>query len=235
MWRIAVALTLLVLGGCGSSPSTATVTVFAASSLTEAFNAEAAAFEAENAGVKVRLNFGGSAALASQIEQGASADVFASADIANMNKVKLLGSWRVFANNRLVIAVGAGNPQHIKSPADLADPKLAVVLCVAEVPCGSYARQALHDASVQVTPRSEEQDVKAVLGKVALGEADAGIVYATDARAAHLPDIAINGGPDSAYPVGVPRGAREATLAKRFIDFLLGAKGQAVLTSYGFS
>src|SRR6478735_703327 len=165
------------------------VTVFAAASLTAAFTEIGDAFKAENPDANVVLNFAGSSDLVTQITEGAPADVFASADLKNMTKVTdaSLNAAEpvVFATNIAEIIVGAGNPKGVTGVADLADPTdLIVVQCASEVPCGSYAEQIYEKAGITVTPASFEENVKAVVTKVTLGEADAGIVYATDVTAA---------------------------------------------------
>ena len=196
-------LTALFLAGivglasaCGPSGSgsarpsglSGTITVFAASSLNAVFTTIGADFEKSHPGTMVRFSFAGSSSLAAQIQEGALGDVFASADQPNMQKLVQAGltaeSPMVFARNDLEIVVGKGNPKHIASLADLARSGLVVVLCAPAVPCGHYAAQALQKAGVSVKPASQEADVKSVLSKVALGEADAGIVYVTDLKAA---------------------------------------------------
>lgn len=218
-----------------------TVTVLGASSLTEAFTALAHRFEAAHPGVRVRTSFAASSELAAQVRQGAPADVFASADTVNMAEVRdahdTVGTPRVFARNRLEIAVEPGNPRHVRSLADLARPGTVVVLCASQVPCGRLADEALARAGVALTPASREADVKATLTKVALGEADAGIVYVTDVRAndqvAGVPiPSAVN--PTTDDPIAVLRQAPNATGARSFVDFVLGAAGRRVLASFGF-
>jgi len=179
--RLAAALAAmaLVLAGCGggepsggSAASPGELRVFAAASLTAAFGKLGERFTAANGGTKVTFNFAGSQALATQIQQGAPADVFASADVTNMDKVKDLVSLpQVFASNRLQIIVAAGNPKGVKGLADLARDDLKVVLAAPEVPAGKYAEQALDKAGVTVEPVSLEDDVKSAVGKVRLGEA----------------------------------------------------------------
>jgi molybdate transport system substrate-binding protein len=178
-----------------------------------------------------------------QIAQGAQADVFASADQPNMQKLAdaglAAGAPQVFAKSKLEIVVEAGNPKHIKGLADLAKSGLLVVLAGPTVPAGRYAAQALQNAGVKVTPVSQETDVRSVVSKVALGEADAGIVYFTDVTAAgsKVSGVPI---PDSQnviaqYPITTLKGAASAVAAKIFVDFVLGADGQKVLAGYGFS
>lgn len=171
--------------------------------------------------------------------EGAPADVFASADQANMQKVVDAGSvssTAVFASNRLQIVVGPGNPKGIRSLADLARPGLVVVLCAPAVPCGAYGAQALGRAGVTVHPASQEQDVKAVVSKVQLGEADAGIVYQTDVRAAGAAvqgvDIPADQNVPVEYPIAVLKRADPA--AARFVDFVRSPAGQRILGGFGF-
>ncbi|MBM3683842.1 MAG: molybdate ABC transporter substrate-binding protein [Actinobacteria bacterium] len=243
---LAVALLVgaLTAAGCGrrSTQASSTVTVFAAASLTEVFTSIGEGFEADNPGVEITFNFASSSALAGQITSGAPVDVFASADAATMSRLTdaggTTGAPMTFARNELVIVVGAGNPRKITSIRDLADPDLIVVLAAPQVPAGRYAAQILEQAGVTVTPKSLEADVKAVLTKVTSGEADAGIVYATDVRAAgdEAVGIAI---PEAAnvvatYPVAIVEGAPNPAGASAFLAYLTGPKGQATLASFGF-
>jgi molybdate transport system substrate-binding protein len=225
-------------GGGGSK----TLTVFAAASLTETFTALGKTFEAAHPGVKVRFNFGGSDSLAQGITQGAPADVFASASPATMKTVTDAGDAdgtpQVFTRNRLVIAVPPKDPGKVAELADLARSGLKVVLCAPAVPCGAAAKKALAAANVKVKPASEESDVKAVLTKVSLDEADAGLVYRTDAKAAAGKVKAIEF-PESAkavndYPIVEVRKAPQGALAKQFIQLVLGAQGRSVLIGAGF-
>lgn len=225
-----------------TDPVAGAITVFAAASLTDAFKAESTAFSERHANANVTFNFAGSTVLASQIQQGAPADVFASADQPNMQKVVDAGNAVapvVFAANRLQIVVGAGNPRAIKSLADLARPGLVVILCAPAVPCGNYAGQALGKAGVKVTPASLEQDVKAVVTKVGLGEADAGIVYVTDLKAGGAKvqgvDIPENQNVVAQYPIAPIKGAANPVGARAFVDFILAKEGQDVLRGFGFS
>ncbi|MFG2000258.1 molybdate ABC transporter substrate-binding protein [Spirillospora sp. NPDC048911] len=244
MKRVAIAAGLMLLiAGCGdtgdgggSSGGGKTVTVFAAASLTESFTSLGKTFEASHQGVKVRFNFGGSSGLAQQIGQGAPADVFASASPATMKQVS--ASSQVFARNRLVIAVPAKAPGTVTKLADLAAPKLKVVVCAEQVPCGAAAVKAFAAAGVRVKAASQEQDVKAVLTKVRLGEADAGLVYRTDAKAAAGQVRGIEF-PESAkaindYPIVALPKAPQSALAKELVQLVLSAQGQAVLTRAGF-
>ncbi len=226
----------------GSAGVTGNVTVFAAASLTAAFTEIGEAFTAEHPDADVAFNFAASSELAAQIGEGAPADVFASADIGNMTKLTDAGATStdpvVFAGNVLQIIVAPGNPLGISGVADLADADLIVVTCAPEVPCGKYAAQVFEDAGVAVTPKSLEENVKAVVTKVTLGEADAGIVYRTDVVAAGDAAAGVEIPADlnvlAEYPIAVTEQAPNAVGAQAFIDFVLGATGQRILASYGF-
>ena len=219
-----------------------TITVFAASSLTAAYTVIGKNFERAHPGSMVKLSYGGSAALVAQIQQGAIGDVFASADQPNMQKLVdaglVAGSPTIFAHNRLDIVVAAGNPKHIAGLSDLARSGLVVVLCAPVVPCGHYAAQALQKAGVTVKPASQETDVKSVVSKVALGEADAGMVYVTDVKAAGAAvqgvEIPLGQNVVADYPVAVLKDAQNGQLAKAFVAYLLGG-GQQTLARYGFT
>jgi molybdate transport system substrate-binding protein len=216
--------------------------VLAAASLTESFGDLEKQFEAAHPGVDVKISFGGSSALAQQITQGAPADVFASADQKNMDKLTQAGMGdgqpQIFAINKLEIAVAPGNPKKIASFADLAKSGNTVVVCAAAVPCGSATKKVEDATGTQLKPVSEEQDVKSVLTKVTSGEADAGLVYVTDVNSAkgkvdgvNFPeaDKALNN-----YPITVVKDAPQAALAKEFVDFVLSDQGKAALTKVGF-
>jgi molybdate transport system substrate-binding protein len=218
------------------------VTVFAASSLTEAFTRIGRDVEAAYPGTRVTFSFAGSSALATQINQGAPADVFASASPANMRAVtdagNVAGAPATFARNQLVIATAKGNPRGIHGLADLARAGTTVALCAEQVPCGAAARKALDAAGVALTPVTLEQDVKAALAKVRLGEVDAALVYRTDARAAAA-DVDAVEFPESAtavndYPIAVLKDAPNASAAQAFVAYVLSDKGTAVLTAAGF-
>jgi molybdate transport system substrate-binding protein len=247
------ALTALSLAGCGSdaggtSPASdaksgvsGDITVFAAASLTEAFTEIGKQFEGENPGAKVTFNFAGSSALSKQINDGAPADVFASAAPKNMDEVVDAGNAadpKTFVSNTLMIAVPAGDPGGIKGLADFADAGKKIALCAPEVPCGAAADKVFKAADVTPRPDTLEQDVKAVLTKVSLGEVDAALVYKTDVRSAgdkvegiEFPEAAdaVN-----AYPIAVLKNAPNADGAKAFMDYVLSGKGEAVLTKAGF-
>jgi molybdate transport system substrate-binding protein len=229
-------------GGAAPSGPTGDVTVLAGASLTEAFTAVGRKVEARYPGLKVKFSFGGSSTLASQIQQGIQADVFASADQANMQKVVVAGlatgSSTVFARNRLVIAVEAGNPKRIASVSDLSRPGVKVDVCAPAVPCGSYATAVFGKAGVKVRPVSQEQDVKSVVTKVSLGEADAGICYVTDVKAAgsSVQGIAI---PEdlnvtAEYPIVALHAAPNAEGADVFVGYVMSEDGQNLLASFGF-
>jgi molybdate transport system substrate-binding protein len=187
----------------------------------------------------VTFNFAGSQALATQIQQGAPADVFASADIPNMDKVKdLVGTPQNFASNLLAIVVEKGNPKGVRTLDDLAGPDLKVVLAAEEVPAGKYAKQVLDKAGVSVQPVSQEDNVKAVVTKVSLGEADAGIVYVTDVTAGgdkvEGVDIPEAQNVTATYPIATVKASKDQEGASAFMDLVLSAEGQQVLKEYGF-
>jgi molybdate transport system substrate-binding protein len=226
----------------GQSGPTGTLTVFAASSLNAAFTRIGADFEKRHPGTMVRFSFAGSSSLAVQIQEGALGDVFASADEPNMQKLIQAGltaeSPIVFARNDLEIVVGKGNPKHINALADLARPGLVVVLCAPAVPCGHYAAQALQKAGVSVKQASQEADVKSVLSKVALGEADAGLVYVTDVKAAgdavegvRIPSV-LN--VVAEYPIVILKDSQNTALARAFVSYVL-TDGRRTLARYGFT
>ncbi|WP_181957913.1 molybdate ABC transporter substrate-binding protein [Nonomuraea longispora] len=249
-WAIVlpVALALAGLPGCGGGGPAASagggskeVTVFAAASLTETFTTLGRTFEAAHPGTTVRLNFGSSATLAQQIVQGAPADVFASASPATMKTVTdaaLAGSPTTFVRNKLQIAVPAGNPAKVGELKDLADPQVKVALCAEQVPCGAAAVKALGAAGLQVTPVTLEQDVKATLTKVELGEVDAALVYRTDVMAAgdDVRGIAFPEADQAAndYPIAVLAQAPAGDLARRFVDLVVSRQGRDTLTEAGF-
>jgi molybdate transport system substrate-binding protein len=238
----ATALGLAACGGGGSGgsggQSPAEIKVFAAASLTAAFTELGRRYTAAQ-GTKVTFNFAGSQALATQIGQGAPADVFASADLDNMAKVKdLVGTPQSFASNRLAIVVEQGNPKGIRTLDNLAGGDVKVVLAAGEVPAGRYAKQVLDRAGVKVTPVSQEDNVKAVVAKVSLGEADAGIVYATDVAAGGARvegvDIPREQNVVATYPIATVKAGKAQDAAQAFMDLVLSGQGQEVLHRYGF-
>jgi molybdate transport system substrate-binding protein len=252
--RMAAAAVLVALlagcaGGTGAAGSAAppapearTLTVFAAASLTEVFNELEPRFEQVHPGVDVVFNYGASSDLAQQIVNGGPADLFAAANTSTMKTVSdaglLDGGSTVFATNVLEIVTPPGNPAGITSFADLARPGLKVVVCAPQVPCGAAADKIEQATGVTLNPVSEEPDVKSTLGKVTTGNADSGLVYATDVRAAgddvqgiEFPEAtqAVN-----SYPIAVIAKAPAADLARAFQELVTGAEGRAVLGSAGF-
>lgn len=226
----------------GTTGASGEVVVFAAASLTGAFTEIGDAFMVEHPDVKVTFSFAASSELVSQIGQGSPADVFASADQSNMKKLTDAGNNAsapvVFAKNRAAIIVGAGNPKGIKSVSDLTRSDLTVVQCAPEVPCGKYAAQIFAKAGITVTPKSLEQNVKAVVSKVTLGEADAGIVYVTDVTAAGDKAVGVTIPDDlnviAEYPIAVTKEAGNPKGAADFVAFVSSEQGQKILGSYGF-
>ena len=246
-----VATTVFVLAGCAFSaePSpaqsdpalTGTVTVFAAASLTESFSEIEKQFEERNPGVDVVLNLGGSSTLAEQIVQGAPADVFAAANPQTMKTVvdaSLATEQTIFVTNTLEIVVPAGNPGGVTGLASLARPELAIALCAQEVPCGAATEQAFAAAGLSAAPDTLEQDVKAVLTKVRLGEVDAGIVYRTDVKAAggDVVGIPFDEAADvvNDYPISTLTDAPNPTVAKAFVEFVLLDAARSVFDEAGF-
>ena len=240
---------VVLAAGCGtadtpSAPAeageTATITVFAAASLTEAFTSAASSVPH----VRARFSFGGSQQLVTQLLQGAEADVVATADGPSMERLvaaSLVEAPVTFARSTLVIAVRPGNPRGVAGLDDLARPDLAVVLADPSVPAGRYARQVLDEASVRVAPRSLELDVKAALGKVTAGEADAAIVYATDVRASAgraegvaFPEAAAPGAAVG-YRIAVVRATRRRPAAEAFVAAATEGPVQAALAAAGFT
>ncbi|MFC4002125.1 molybdate ABC transporter substrate-binding protein [Prauserella oleivorans] len=233
---------LLVVAGCGASAGGRTLDVYAAASLTEVFGTLEKRFEQNHPGVDVRLNLAGSSKLAQQITEGAPADVFASADEPTMERVVEAGAVdgqpETFATNRLTIAVAPGNPLGIRGFGDLARPGVSVVVCAPQVPCGAATGKLERLTGVTVRPVSEEQDVKAVLTKVRAGEADAGLVYATDVASARGKVAGVRvpeaGQALNRYPVAALADADEPGLAREFRDLVLGEAGRRELSRAGF-
>ena len=249
-----IGLLALLLVSCGPNRPTAPpkeITVFAAASLTDAFTELAEAFEAQNADVDVRLNFAGSSQLAAQLSEGTTADIFASANPAQMQAVVAAGriaagSELLFVSNRLTIIVPADNPANITALEDLAQPGVQMILAVEGVPVRQYT-----DTIVVALPAdfqtafygnlvSEEDNVRQVVAKIALGEADAGIVYTSDVTpdiATQVQQIPIPEAQNviAAYPIAPLVDAPSPILAQRFIMFVLGAEGQAILARWGFA
>jgi molybdate transport system substrate-binding protein len=248
--RAALAAAAVLLAGCGADPTAAApeapeqreFVVLAAASLTEVLTALEDDFERLRPGADLVLSFGASSTLAQQVVAGAPADVFASASPATMKTVVDAGAAdgepQVFARNRLQLAVPPGNPGGVRGLADLAREDLDVALCAAQVPCGAAAEKALAAAGVAASVDTLEQDVKAVLAKVRMGEVDAGLVYVTDVRAAGdgvegiaFPEAeaAVND-----YPVAVLRDAPQPEDARAFVELLQATRGQQALEGAGF-
>lgn len=233
-------------GGTASSRSSAkltgTVTVFAASSLTGVFGSLGKQLEAANPGLHVRFNFAGSSALATQITQGAPADVFAAASpttMATVTDAKLAtGKPAVFTENVLEIAVPKGNPGHVTGLKDFANPKLTLAVCAPDVPCGAAAQKVFAAAKVDAKPDTQEEDVKAALTKVQLGEVDAALVYTTDVKAAGA-DVRGIPFPEAEqavnqYPICVLTAAPDPKAAQAFVALVRSSSGQAALAAAGF-
>ncbi|WP_040833369.1 molybdate ABC transporter substrate-binding protein [Nocardia brevicatena] len=250
---IAATVTAVVVGpaGCGSAdentPATAdrifgTVTVFAAASLTETFTELGKEFETAHPGVKVVFGFGASSALAGQIEQGAPADVFASAAPADMQQVvdagEIIGQPVAFVGNRLEIAVPEGNPGHITGLADFGKTEPRIALCAEQVPCGAAAKKVFEIAGITPQPDTREKDVKAVLTKVTLDEVDAALVYRTGVRAAGGKvegiDFPESNQAVNTYPIAPLAEAPNPAAAAAFVDFVTSDKAKQVFTAAGF-
>ncbi|MBV1777562.1 molybdate ABC transporter substrate-binding protein [Paeniglutamicibacter sp. ABSL32-1] len=230
-------------GASGSSGGlSGEITVFAAASLKTTFTRLAGDFEAQHPGTKIALSFAGSSDLATQITAGAPADVFASADPGNMEKLSeaglLDGAPRTFATNTLAIAVPPDNPASISTFADLAGQGVKVVICAPQVPCGTATKAVEESTKTPLAPVSEESSVTDVMGKVTSGEADAGLVYVTDILAAgdkvkgiKFPEAktAVN-----TYPLATVATSPSKDLANAFTEFVAGPEGRKVLTDAGF-
>lgn len=218
------------------------IVVFAAASLTDAFTALGDAFASEHPDAGVTLNFAASSDLVNQINEGAPADVYASADEHNMSKLvdagRNAGDPETFATNSLAIAVEPGNPLGVTGVESLADPELITLTCDPEVPIGRYTQQVFDAADVSVEPDSFEESVRGILTKVIEGEADAGVVYATDVTAAgdDVAGVAIPAGINviARYPIAAVADAPNTPGADAFIAFVLGEAGQDVLAEFGF-
>ncbi|MFJ8400756.1 molybdate ABC transporter substrate-binding protein [Streptomyces microflavus] len=217
----------------------ADLTVLAAASLTDVFKEAGAAYEKENPGTKVTFSFAGSQELAAQVKQGAPADALVTADTKTMDGLTgETGTPTVIAKNRLVIAVGEGNPEKVENLKDLSDTKLKVVLAAPEVPVGRYSKQILDAQKIEVKPVSQEPNVRAVLSKVELGEADAGLVYKTDAETATDKVDAIDI-PDAenavaSYPAATLKASKHSEAAAAFVAWLSTPAAQKILQGAGF-
>ncbi|QVQ54483.1 molybdate ABC transporter substrate-binding protein [Spiractinospora alimapuensis] len=248
---VPVAVAVLATAACGDVPGddgggdaeggSGNLRVFAAASLTDVFGELGERFEEEH-GVTVDLNFAGSSELAQQINEGAPADVFASANPANMDLVaeegNVAGEETVFVENILEIAVPADNPAGVEELDDLAADDVVVALCSPEVPCGAASETVMEDSGVDIDPATLEEDVRAALTKVELGEVDAALVYRTDVMAAGESVVSIEF-PEAEeavndYPIAVLTEAAEPDLAEEWVRLVTSDEGQAVLTDAGF-
>ena len=235
----------IVGAGCtGDGAATPGITVFAAASLTDAFTAIGDVFMAEHPDHPVTFSFAASSELVAQVLDGAPADVVATADLITMDRLSAGGATAsppvVFARNRAAIAVATGNPLGITDVADLADDDLVLVVCAPEAPCGRYADELFANAGIAATPDSFERNPRAVLTKVALGEADAGIVYATDIATAAEGTVAAVAIPTDSnivadYPIATITGSVAPDAAQDFIDVVLSPAGWAILADHGFA
>ncbi len=255
---IAAGLVASALAGCGSSSSgssaasasasssastslSGSITVFAASSLLGTFTQLGKQFEAAHPGAKVTFSFGASSALATQIVNGAPADVFASASPTNMQQVVAAGDASnpaTFASNVMEVAVPPANPAGVTSVNDLAKSSVKVALCQPQVPCGSTAAKVFANAKVTVKPVTLEPDVKSVLGKVELDAVDAGMVYVTDVKAAGAKVTGVQIPADlnasTSYPIAAISKSGDAATAQAFAAYVLSPAGQSVLAAAGF-
>lgn len=236
-----LATVALLASGCSGGSDPDVLTVYAASSLTAAFEQLAEDFEADHDGVQVRLTFGGSSDLAAQIDQGAPADVFASADqdtMAGLVDADLVTDPVDFAGNTLTIAVPPDNPAGVSGLADLARDEVRLVVCAPAVPCGAAAARLAEQQGVELSPVSEEQSVTDVLTKVSSAEADAGLVYVTDVAAAgdDVRGIEVPGADAvvNTYPIATVADSEQPTLAQEFVDLVRGPQGRTVLGDLGF-
>ena len=248
------AVTTLVLAGCGSSnettstPSSSGATggqlmVFAAASLKKSFTEIGERFKTDNPGAGVEFTFAGSSDLVTQLTQGAPGDVFASADTNNMDKARkadlLAGAPVNFASNTLTIVVAPGNPKKVNTFKDLTQQGLSVVTCAPQVPCGSATQKVEKATGVQLNPVSEESQVTDVLTKVTTGQADAGLVYVTDARGAgdKVTAVAFPESSDAVnvYPIAALKQSKDSALAAKFIDAVTSEAGEKILAAAGFA
>jgi molybdate transport system substrate-binding protein len=252
-WPV-LALAVLALSACGGGPAedtaspspagglSGTLTVFAAASLTDVFTSLGDRLEQRDPGLDVQFNFAGSSALATQLTQGAPADVFASANEQQMAVVTDAGlpqgPARVFTSNVLEIAVPTGNPGGVTGLADFGDADLTLAVCAADVPCGAAAAAVFADAGITPRPDTEEEDVKAALTKVQLGEVDAALVYATDVQAAgdDVEGIAFPEAEQEVndYPICVLASAPNPAAAQAFVDLVQSDVGRQALVDAGF-
>jgi len=246
MRDVRLIVTTCVLGlviACSGSSMGGELLVSAAASLTDAFAEVESAFEVQNPEVDVVLNLGSSSALREQILEGAPADVFASANISNMDQVaeagELSGEAEIFVTNSLQIAVPTGNPADVTGLEDFAREELLIGLCTEDVPCGDFGRQALDNAGVTPSIDTNEPDVRALLTKIEAGELDAGITYVTDVLSTSgiVEGIEIPAEVNvvAEYPIATLAGAPNPDAAAAWVDFVLSDAGRAILISYGFT
>src|SRR2546421_6501757 len=259
---VLVTLCTLFLAACGGTstasstptPSTITLNVFAAASLTESFNEIAMKYEKAHPNIKITLNFNGSQILEQQMADGAPADIFASADMTNMQKASdagLVGTFQVFVKNRLVVIIPANNPGNIGSLHDLARKGVKIDIGASSVPAGKYSLQVLdkmaktsdygpaYESAVKANFVSQETNVKAVVEKVQLGEADAGFVYRTDVTPAVSSKVKVIDIPDSfnviaQYPIAVTKNSAHTAQAQAFVQYILSTEGQDILEQFHF-
>lgn len=238
--RVILAVTLLAAAACDTAPDSELL-VSAAASLTDVFAELETGFERDHPGIDVVLNLGGTPTLRRQILEGAPADVFASAGQTDMDVVGvsglISGQPRVFASNRLQIAVRRGNPTTVEGLADLTEPERLVGLCAETVPCGRLARMVLDAAGVNAAVDSEEPNVRALLSKIAAGELDVGIVYETDVFAE--PEVEGVDIPDGVnrvnqYLIAVLAGSSDTAAAEDFVAYVLSPAGQGIISEHGF-
>ncbi|MCW2687877.1 MAG: Molybdate transporter substrate-binding protein [Mycobacterium sp.] len=255
---VAGVLSLALVSGCGSSTQSSGSTsaassttaeasgkiiVFAAASLKQSFTDIGEQFKTDNPGASVEFSFAGSSDLVTQLAEGAPADLFASADAKNMDKAAqaglLAGDAVNFASNTLTIAVAPGNPKNITSFRDLTKPGLNVVVGAPPVPCGAATQKVEQATGVKLSPVSEESSVTDVLGKVTTGQADAGLVYVTDAMGAgdKVASVAFPEavGAVNIYPIAVLKESKNPDLARQFVDLVTGDAGEKVLNKAGFA
>lgn len=242
-WVVVVAVLLVSQSGCSAAPSAPSIVVLAAASLRPTFTRIAERFQKDNPGTTVVFDFASSADLALQLTQGATGDVFASADTAQMDKVATVGLTDgvpiIFGTNRLVIVTAPGNPKHVASFADLAAPRLIVVTSPPPMPCGVATRRIEDTTGVRLNPASEEPKVIDALNKVVTGEADAGVVDISDALSVG-DKVAIVEFREAAtalmtYPITVLKHTAQPDLAGRFVTFVTGEQGRSILRQAGFT
>ena len=238
--RVILAIALLAAASCDTAPDDELL-VSAAASLTDVFADLETGFERDHPSIDVVINLGGTPMLRRQILEGAPADVFASAGQADMDEVGasglISGQPRVFASNRLQIAVRRGNPTAVGGLADLAEPERLVGLCAETIPCGRLARMVLDEAGVDAAVDSEEPNVRALLSKIAGGELDAGIVYETDVIAepgVEGVDIPEGVNRFNQYLIAVLAGSADPGIAEDFVTYVLSPAGQGIISDHGF-